>query len=433
MQHRSRFSDLLFIVGLLLALLIAGCAAEVGPAGPQGPEGPQGPPGPAGREGPPGPPGPAGQDGLSYELPTFVGSAACGECHGDIYETFQRSGHPWKLTPVVDGEPPDYPFTEIPAPPENYTWDEISYVIGGYNWKARFIDQDGYIITGEDENATTQYNFYNEEVDLGGDWVGYHAGEENLPYTCGECHTTGYTPRGNQDGRPGLIGTWAEGGIQCEECHGPGSQHANHPLAYEMNIDRDAESCGACHVRGPFEEVDASGGFIRHHEQYEELFQSKHIALDCVTCHDPHAGVVQLREAGQQTVRTTCENCHFEVARYQNNEVHEDINVECIDCHMPRIVKSAVGDPEAFTGDIRSHIMAIDPYQVGQFTEDGTQAYSQIALDFACRSCHRPDGRGRPKTDEELLQTAVNYHAPPTAETEPTAESETPAEETESP
>jgi hypothetical protein len=32
-----------------------------------------------------------------------------------------------------------YHFTEIPSPSEGYTWDDIAYVIGGYNWKAHFI------------------------------------------------------------------------------------------------------------------------------------------------------------------------------------------------------------------------------------------------------------------------------------------------------
>jgi formate-dependent nitrite reductase cytochrome c552 subunit len=30
--------------------------------------------------------------------------------------------------------------------------------------------------------------------------------------------------------------------------------------------------------------------------------------------------------------------------------------VECIDCHMPHIVKSAVGDADKHTGDIRAHM-----------------------------------------------------------------------------
>ena len=396
------------------AFFLTACIEQPGPMGPAGPQGDQGPPGPDGNAGQIGAPGAPGQDGASYIPPAFVGSETCAECHEGVYDTFMQSGHPWKLTRVVDGEPPDYPFSSIPRPPEGYTWDDISYVIGGYNWKARFMDQQGYIITGADENATTQYNLPNDELGTNGRWVGYHAGEANLSYDCGACHTTGYSPEGHQDGLPGIEGTWAFPGVQCEECHGPGSLHANHPMAYGMEIDRDAAACGQCHVRGDFTEVNAADGFIQHHEQYEELFQSKHAVIDCVLCHDPHSGVVQLQEAGEQTTRTLCENCHFKQAENQNNEVHQIVTIECIQCHMPRLVRSAEGDAALFTGDIRTHMVAIDPTQIGQFSEDGTVALSQISLDYACRTCHNPDGLGRPKTDEELLQVAINYHAAPT-------------------
>ena len=395
---------------VVMALIIAGCSPAEGPQGPEGPEGPQGIPGPEGPQGSPGAPGPSGADGLSYQPPVYVGSETCAECHQETYDVFMMSGHPYKLNAVVDGQPPEYPFTEVPEPPEGYTWDDISYVIGGYNWKARFIDQDGFIITG-DADATTQYNLYNEELDMGDDWVAYHAGEEK-PYDCGTCHTTGYSPSGNQDDKPGLIGTWAEAGIQCEECHGPGSLHANHPMSYDMKIEYNGASCGKCHSRGEIEEVDASGGFIKHHEQYEELFQGKHVTVDCVICHDPHAGVVQLRQADEPTTRTSCENCHYKQEQVQNNTAHERLGVDCIDCHMPKITKSALGDPEVFTGDIRTHLMAIDPYQVEQFSEDGSVALSQISLNFACRSCHSPNGTASNKSDEELISIAVDYHTP---------------------
>ena len=423
-MQRKQWGIMMVLITAVVTL-IAACAGDPGPEGPQGPAGAQGVPGPAGAQGIQGVPGPGGLDGLSYTPPTFISSEACAECHQEIYDVFIQSGHPYKLNAVVDGQPPQYPFTEITDTPDGYTWDDISYVIGGYNWKARFIDQNGYIITGADENATTQYNLYNEEIDLGDDWVGYHAGEENLPYNCGTCHTTGYSPIGNQDSLPGLVGTWAFGGIQCEACHGAGSQHAENPIAVRPVVDRDAESCGACHSRGSVEEVNASGGFIQHHEQYEELFQSKHITLDCEVCHDPHAGVVQLREANLPTVRTNCENCHFAEAQYEAG--HNNIGVDCIDCHMPRLTKSAVGDPEMFTGDLRTHMMAIDPLQVDQFNEDGTVALSQLSLSFACRSCHNPDGRATAVSDEELISVAVGYHtAPPPVVEEAPVEEEAP-------
>ncbi len=412
---RRRWRTALFVGSLLvLALVLAACAAQAGPpgpegppgpqgpAGPQGPPGPEGPPGPQGPQGPPGPPGPSGAE--------YVGAETCGTCHQEIYEKFMRSGHAWKLNPVVNGQPPDYPFTEVPNPPEGYTWDDISYVIGGYNWKARFIDKEGYIITG-DENATTQYNFANPIVGKEAGWVAYHPGEEK-PYNCGPCHTTGYKPEGHQDDMPGIVGTWAEPGIKCEECHGPGSLHAANPYGVRLEVDRDSEQCGECHLRGDPTAVDAKGGFIKHHEQYEELLQSKHIALDCVVCHDPHEGVVQLRKAGEPTTRIQCENCHFKEAKNQS-DVHKAMKVECVDCHMPRIVKSAWGDPDKFTGDIRTHMMAIDPEQVNQFTEDGKLALSQISLDFACRHCHVEGGQATPKTDEELRERAIGYHESP--------------------
>ncbi len=413
-MHRKR----LLGVGLLVvgALLIAGCA------GTEGPEGPAGPAGSSGPEGPQGPIGPAGEVVAATAGAEYVGTETCGSCHEEIFDVFMQGGHAFKLNPVVDGQPPDYPFTEVPEPPEGYAWDDISYVIGGYNWKARFIDKEGYIITdapGESGNTdyVSQYNFANPVVGTEAGWAKYHAGEEDKPYNCGSCHTTGYSPEGNQDGLPGLVGTWAEPGIRCEECHGPGSQHAANPRGVQMTVDRDAELCGQCHIRGAIEEVNAKGGFIRHHEQYEELFQSKHITLDCVVCHDPHEGVIQLRQAQEadptvMTTRTQCENCHFKQAQYQDSQIHPNV-AECIDCHMPRVTKSAVGDASKFTGDIRTHLMAIDPSQIEQFTEDGSAALSQLGLDFACRSCHVGGGMATDKSDQELIDKATDYHTPP--------------------
>ncbi|MCJ7659609.1 MAG: hypothetical protein MUO67_10710 [Anaerolineales bacterium] len=155
-----------FAVLVFAAIILAACGGTEGPDGPPGPAGPPGPEGPQGPPGEIGPLGPQGEQGEDFPGPEFVGATICGGCHPDIYDIFIKSGHPWKLNRVVDGQPPEYPFKEVPDPPEGYSWDDISYVIGGYNWKARFINQDGYIITdapGEsgDTAYTSQYNFAN--------------------------------------------------------------------------------------------------------------------------------------------------------------------------------------------------------------------------------------------------------------------------------
>ena len=140
----------LFVTLALVIALFTACAGEEGPQGSAGPEGPSGPQGPAGEQGPPGPAGADGQngdDGISYTPPTYVGAEACQICHEETYESFMKTGHPYKLNKVENGERPDYPFSKVSDPPEGYTWDDILYVIGGYGWKARFIDKEGYIVS----------------------------------------------------------------------------------------------------------------------------------------------------------------------------------------------------------------------------------------------------------------------------------------------
>jgi len=400
-------------VQLLAMVLLVACA---GPQGPAGGVGPPGPPGPEGPQGPPGLEGSAGQ--VSQAAAEYVGSATCSGCHKDIYDTFMKSGHAWELNPVVNGQPPQYPFTKLAQPPKGYAWNDISYVIGGYNWRARFMDQNGYIITDQpgaevgDPNYLNQYNLTNSILDKPAGWVTYHSGEKEKKYDCGSCHTTGYNPSGNQDGKPGIVGSWAEPGIKCEACHGPGSLHASNPPGFRMEIDRDAELCGRCHSRGSIDQVGANDGLIDHTDQYQELFQGKHIALDCVVCHDPHKLVVQSRQANELTTSVRCENCHFKEAQYQNNSKHVLAKIACAECHMPRLIESAWGDPTMFTGDVRTHRVTIDPNQIGQLSEDGKTVFPQIGLDFACRHCH-VKGVGFPKTDEELKAVANGYHNPP--------------------
>ena len=398
---------------LFLLLLLVACA------GSQGAEGPVGPAGAAGPVGPVGPEGPAGESATASQ--SYVGSERCGSCHEETYEKFVLSGHPFKLTKIENGEPPLFPYDNVTGgvsdPPEGYSWDDITYVIGGYGWKARFIGDDGFIITG-DEDATTQYNFANDEVGTEAGWVPYHAGEEK-PFDCGACHTTGYSLDGHQDDLEGIIGTWVFPGIQCEECHGPGSRHSEDPYGVLMNVDRDSQLCGQCHIRGNPAQIDASGGFVRHHEQFEELFNSKHFAISCVTCHDPHASAVyddpDLNP--DQGIRQICESCHWQ-NEFQNNKKH--LGVDCTDCHMPPMAKSAVGDLELFTGDISSHQFSINPDpDAPQFTEDGAFAMPYITLPYACGQCHNGE-KATIKDLDTLSNMASGYHTPPTPTPEPT-------------
>jgi len=412
-----------YCILLFMVVLLSACAGKQGPAGvagPAGPVGPEGPQGPAGKEGAPVSQSPAAPSGAEY-----IGSQICSGCHPEISAAVNKTGHPWNQVKVVDGKSPTYPFTRISEPPSGYTWSDISYVIGGFNWKALFVDKNGYIITyapgmSGSTDYLNQWNIVNKLLGKDAGWVSYKPGTDKLPNDCGVCHSTGYSAwptDSHQDDLPGIIGTWKEPGVQCERCHGPGSLHASNPQGIRMLVDRSSQACLTCHIRDS--EMVITNGLIDHTKAFGDLSAGKHITLDCVDCHDPHMGVVQLRQSQRPTTRTTCADCHWQQASYQKNKIHVGMQLACIECHMPRMIMVATSDPLNFLGDVRTHRMVIDADQIEQFitvtAADGTQtqhALPQIGLNFACRHCHG-GGLGSPKTDEQLLKGAANYHVRP--------------------
>ena len=303
----------------------------------------------------------------------YVGPRACLSCHEQIYNYYRDHGHPKKLRPATEAREWGVPL------PEGYSWDDVSYVIGGATRKARYIDQQGYIInkTGpkKDKDGKNQYNTAT------GRWVDYNPGQV-LKYDCGPCHMTAYSKNGNQDNRPGMVGTWAFPGITCEECHGPGKAHAAAPSRTNIKVDPSDAACGKCHIRGAKERIPAGGGFIQHHEQYNELLASPHAGkVSCVTCHDPHK-----RAAISQ--RMGCDKCHAKQAADFKGSRHEKSLVRCIDCHMPAATKSAENFGK-YIGDIKTHIIKISLGADDQmFTPDGKFATGKLTADFACLSCH---------------------------------------------
>lgn len=116
---------------------------------------------------------------------------------------------------------------DIPLP-LGLTTADISYIVGGFRWKALFLDRQGYLVTSSGSGpGANQFNLQ------GRHWVDFRPGEK-VPYDCGRCHTTGYAAEGHQDGLPGIVGTWRLDGVQCEHCHGPGARHARSSLRQDI-------------------------------------------------------------------------------------------------------------------------------------------------------------------------------------------------------
>ena len=66
----------------------------------------------------------------------YVGPQRCAECHQGVYNDYRATAHPYKLRPVEEARLVGLPL------PEGYTWDDISYVIGGRRWKSRYVGKD---------------------------------------------------------------------------------------------------------------------------------------------------------------------------------------------------------------------------------------------------------------------------------------------------
>jgi len=364
----------------------------------------------------------AGAEAPDYS--DFIGAEECKGCHEENYNDWHRSGHPYKLMKSEEARNRPIPL------PIGVDWDDVSYVIGGYKWKSRYVDDQGYIITVTgDGDGMNQYNYL---IDT---WSDYHAGEFEKPYNCGDCHTTGWIPdldyatdddlTDNQDELPGMHGTFYAGGVHCEECHDAGGPGVG------MNIDIDRPEgtdptvmtgafCGRCHQRydggvmPPIEDnyIPASGGFIRHHEQYNTFLASPHAErnctlglcpTECTDCHDPH-------KRGEFSIIQECEDCHTgEAASYAMTSMY-DYGVECKDCHLSYASKSAkaLGPHQ---GDLQTHLFAIntDP-TASMFTEDGgrvaldANGMGAVTMDFACQRCHETASL------EELAKFANGFH-----------------------
>ena len=190
---------------------------------------------------------------------------------------------------------------------------------------------------------------------------------------CIECHNTWleHIPGTPNQYRPETL----IAGVTCEACHGPGREHVDfherHPEESEpMHIVRPSELsrnlkmdlCASCHSnamkhRGPafsyrpgkplaeFYKTLATKNPEDDHvaNQTSYLQQSKCYQesddLTCITCHDPHAGrAVATRGKGT----SACLNCHAMQDCEERSRLPEEVQQNCVGCHMPKRAKIQV-------------------------------------------------------------------------------------------
>lgn len=382
----------------------------------------------------------------------YLGSEVCAACHADVAATHEIHAHPYALQRVVRTAP-QFPaealLAGVPNPPDGFDWAAISYVEGGFAKGALFVDQDGFLLTNATAGVDSQWR---QTFPVNGVAAGFGPFEPEasvpLPYDFERFRhrTTGATPADPdnpkfQENRPGIAGGWAEPGVQCEACHGPGDAHVR-TTGSSVVIDRSrvyvdtqgVNTCNVCHS-GAFDTepgpILATDGFIRPQQQAGELRASGgHADFTCMFCHEPHHGVTYNRAAA---IRNECTACHTTEnmaghagAVFVRGDYREPLT--CESCHMPYAVRTAssadaatVG-PSGRVGDTRTHIFRINTDPAGaaaMFSADGasvqtdTQGRAGVSVDFVCLRCHNGLGNVFNLTLPRAAEIAPNVHRLP--------------------
>jgi hypothetical protein len=347
-------------------------------------------------------------------------------------------------------------------------WSAVQYVIGGFGWKARWGLRDtgitghdcsdigadcktGYVLTGADGTGGNgngpQYNLLAADPTLDPlghieDWSDYN-NNTNKGYDCAQCHNTNGSSYGDQQcttsgsfgyrtrpwldmGRApaipmpnigGFKSEWTFDGVQCEACHGRGSNgsgmdtgHADlgasvpqqvlaitdstatglttasiaaSPFSsYTSALAGKVEICAKCHMRGTMvtggqewgcapdmktlrygAEMAGSSGtnayWLKHHEQYHEVVGYNPSSTDF----DPSHG-----DGVHAALRcSTCHDAHIRTHQV-TGEVADAMGItdndesalsrgaivrDCESCHAPGTPNAAGGGADTKAGGIR--------------------------------------------------------------------------------
>jgi predicted CXXCH cytochrome family protein len=309
--------------------------------------------------------------------PTLVGRQVCGECHVENYALHAKHGHASTFHLVSETDLADtFSGASFDAGKSfgtyEYQADErggltamlparfgkehfpLQYALGsglqaqtmltlttGVDGKTEGIEHRASFYSGNRIGLTPGHSKKNPHSAL--EYFGDVMQGEPLE-RCIYCHTTSGKVVGE-----GIIDLVAN--VNCEKCHGPGSEHvrlaraSSKPPHYSVGQETwDTESeiqlCGDCH-RLPQSSTEKE---IREYPDHLAKFQpigmlrsrcylESEGQMKCTTCHNPHTTIAQSQTSDFVRI---CIDCHDET----KND-HEICSVSktigCIECHMPII------------------------------------------------------------------------------------------------
>jgi hypothetical protein len=360
----------------------------------------------------------------------FTQTVSMGSSYGNAQVQLRTDGTKWyaKLVPS-SGTPVEY---------------EIALVYG-YGWKQRYlvkIDSSYYMLPiqwnmkGYLDNSTGSWTTYNP-----GNWFNSDGTlkatntnsfrSKSYDKNCAGCHVTGLniTKYVSAQNDTFWIAKWANNNsvsdmvIGCENCHGPGAQHAStgdktkiiNPK--NLSYERQLEVCGQCHFRGSssghtyeyaWDETnnkayvpgDSLGLYVvhkpglwpdnytsrQHHQQYNDILKSKHYTnpyhkLTCFECHNPH----KVTSNSHQIVDSLY--VRDQSGNYIWVKTKNDDNTLCLACHagygpFAGLTRAMIQDPVANKDTIAAVVTRHTHHSYDPENKNNTGGASR------CSKCH---------------------------------------------
>jgi predicted CXXCH cytochrome family protein len=346
----------------------------------------------------------------------YVDPSVCADCHSDISDTYARTAmgrsfsRPTAGNTIGDTKDPatfyhkasDSYFMMLARDGKFY---QRRYQIGFDGKETNSLEKEIHYVMGSGNHARAYLHrsARNTLVELplgwyeegGGSWAmspGYdrpdHAGfTRPVTYGCMFCHNgiPEIPSAANSRAEPVFDGRVPEG-IDCQRCHGPGSNHVQAAETAGVNLEdvrkaivnparlepeRRMEVCMQCHLqttsfplpnsivrydRDPFSfrPGEALADFMLHfdhapgagrEDKFEiagaayrlrrsACFLKSDGALGCTTCHNPHD--TPRGEAAATHYRTVCRQCHGADFTELVDAGKHSRDGDCIGCHMPK-------------------------------------------------------------------------------------------------
>ncbi len=346
-----------------------------------------------------------GQD----EPPEYAGTRECHDCHRVLANEQAEMAHSLTLVDVAKADEDANPILAdfdagedlrtVTLPGEDsarpFTADDVVFTLGVGRHVQAYVTQTGedqyYVLPAEWNTVTGEW----QTLDYAADWPDPAYDFVNQ---CAGCHTTAFDAN---------TLTWQETGVQCEACHGPGSNHieiaddAGGSISDEeydaiqgaINFATDAQVCGRCHIRGtsadgmhpyplgytPGDNLLEQTGFVpASTDDTSQFFPTGHARL-------PNMQFNEWLESSHGDALATAQSS-------------DDFGARCLTCHSVAQVRVDYLIDEDW----------VDPHDFDPLT-----TLDRHGFGVTCVSCHNPHEQDNPMflRDDNTYSLCTNCHS----------------------